>query len=180
MNLISVDCQKLQDTTVFIAFLWSVPLQGKKTYRLACIPKPYPDHCSHLKSCAGYLLPVRGDRSVGVLRAGRPTLPPPHERSRLEQDGEGAGQTCTFTKSIIMTLSIRTLVSHYPIAIARVPKSCLQVSQMREKDERVRVITEILGGIKVLKLYAWEGSFTDKIDALRDKEIRYLKIMQVS
>ena len=51
---------------------------------------------------------------------------------------------------------------------------------MREKDERVRVITEILGGIKVLKLYAWEGSFTDKIDALRDKEIRYLKIMQVS
>ena len=51
---------------------------------------------------------------------------------------------------------------------------------MREKDERVRVITEILGGIKVLKLYAWEGSFTDKIDTLRDKEIRYLKIMQVS
>ena len=49
---------------------------------------------------------------------------------------------------------------------------------MREKDERVRVITEILGGIKVLKLYAWEGSFTHKIDGLRDKEIRYLKIMQ--
>ena len=49
---------------------------------------------------------------------------------------------------------------------------------MREKDERVRVITEILGGIKVLKLYAWEGSFTQKIDGLRDKEIRYLKIMQ--
>ena len=39
---------------------------------------------------------------------------------------------------------------------------------MREKDERVRVITEILGGIKVLKLYAWEGSFTNKIDGLRD------------
>ena len=49
---------------------------------------------------------------------------------------------------------------------------------MREKDERVRVITEILGGIKVLKLYAWEGSFTHKIDGLRDKEIRYLKMMQ--
>ena len=54
----------------------------------------------------------------------------------------------------------------------------MQVAQMREKDERVRVITEILGGIKVLKLYAWEGSFTQKIDRLRDKEIRYLKIMQ--
>ena len=27
VNLISVDCQKLQDTTVFLAFLWSVPLQ---------------------------------------------------------------------------------------------------------------------------------------------------------
>ena len=53
-----------------------------------------------------------------------------------------------------------------------------QVAQMREKDERVRVITEILAGIKVLKLYAWEGSFTHKIDGLRAKEIRHLKVMQ--
>ena len=34
-----------------------------------------------------------------------------------------------------------------------------QVKQMNKKDERVRVITEILNGIKVLKLYAWESSF---------------------
>ena len=55
-----------------------------------------------------------------------------------------------------------------------------QVNQMREKDERVRVITEILGGIKVLKLYAWENSFVKKIDFLRGREVGFLKKMQAS
>jgi ATP-binding cassette subfamily C (CFTR/MRP) protein 1 len=54
-----------------------------------------------------------------------------------------------------------------------------QVKQMREKDERVRVITEVLGGIKVIKLYAWENSFVKKIEALRATEIGFLKRMQV-
>ncbi|CAG2122456.1 unnamed protein product [Medioppia subpectinata] len=39
---------------------------------------------------------------------------------------------------------------------------------------RVSVITEILNHIKVLKLYAWEQCFMDKVSALRDKEIDIL------
>lgn len=53
-----------------------------------------------------------------------------------------------------------------------------QYSQMRKKDERVRLITEILNGIKVLKLYGWELSFTQRIDQIRAEEVHELKIFQ--
>ncbi|XP_062549081.1 multidrug resistance-associated protein 1-like isoform X2 [Armigeres subalbatus] len=51
----------------------------------------------------------------------------------------------------------------------------LQVRQMKIKDDRVKKMNEILGGIKVLKLYAWEKSFQDSILEARDKEIAILK-----
>lgn len=50
-----------------------------------------------------------------------------------------------------------------------------QVKQMLEKDGRVKLMNEILSGIKVLKLYAWELSFEDKVLGIRDKEIQTLK-----
>ena len=34
---------------------------------------------------------------------------------------------------------------------------------MQMKDKRVRVMSEILAGIKVVKLYSWETSFADKV-----------------
>ena len=34
-----------------------------------------------------------------------------------------------------------------------------QISQMKDKDRRCKMMDEILNGIKVLKLYAWERSF---------------------
>jgi ATP-binding cassette, subfamily C (CFTR/MRP), member 1 len=51
----------------------------------------------------------------------------------------------------------------------------LQFIQMKVKDERVKSISEILNGIKVLKLYAWEPSFQELIENTRDKEIEKLK-----
>ncbi|XP_055636693.1 multidrug resistance-associated protein 1-like isoform X2 [Toxorhynchites rutilus septentrionalis] len=53
----------------------------------------------------------------------------------------------------------------------------LQVEQMKIKDDRVKKMNEILGGIKVLKLYAWERSFQDSILEVRDKEIGILRKM---
>ncbi|XP_049281512.1 multidrug resistance-associated protein 1-like isoform X1 [Anopheles funestus] len=52
-----------------------------------------------------------------------------------------------------------------------------QVAQMKLKDERVKKMNEILGGIKVLKLYAWEPSFQDSILKVRKDEIGILKRM---
>ncbi|XP_057660508.1 multidrug resistance-associated protein 1 isoform X6 [Diorhabda carinulata] len=51
----------------------------------------------------------------------------------------------------------------------------LQVKQMKNKDERVKLMNEILNGIKVLKLYAWEPSFEDQVLKIRNKEINVLK-----
>ncbi|XP_055852945.1 multidrug resistance-associated protein 1 isoform X6 [Episyrphus balteatus] len=51
----------------------------------------------------------------------------------------------------------------------------LQVKQMKYKDDRVKLMNEVLGGIKVLKLYAWEPSFEEQVLEIRDKEIETLK-----
>ena len=34
---------------------------------------------------------------------------------------------------------------------------------MKNKDKRVKLMNEILGGVKVLKLYGWEKSFIGQV-----------------
>ncbi|XP_049823783.1 multidrug resistance-associated protein 1 isoform X8 [Aethina tumida] len=51
----------------------------------------------------------------------------------------------------------------------------LQIKQMKNKDHRVKLMNEILSGIKVLKLYAWEPSFEKQVLEIRSKEIKVLK-----
>ena len=46
---------------------------------------------------------------------------------------------------------------------------------MKDKDKRVKLMDEILNGIKVLKLYAWEPSFGEQILNIRENEIGSLK-----
>ena len=53
-----------------------------------------------------------------------------------------------------------------------------QMAQMDKKDLRVKLISEILSGISVLKMYAWEMSFIKKINSLREEEVYQLKIFQ--
>lgn len=42
-------------------------------------------------------------------------------------------------------------------------------------DERVRLMNEIIQGIQVIKMYAWEKPFAKMIAALRKKEIRIIR-----
>ena len=51
----------------------------------------------------------------------------------------------------------------------------LQIEQMKNKDRRNKMMDEILNGMKIIKLYAWESSFKDQVNAIRDKEIAALK-----
>lgn len=53
--------------------------------------------------------------------------------------------------------------------------NALEFRQRKNKDERVKLMNEILGGIKVLKLNAWEPSFTEHILSIREKELKILK-----
>ena len=42
---------------------------------------------------------------------------------------------------------------------------------MKQKDQRIKLMNEVLNGMKVLKLYAWETSFKDKINVIREAEL---------
>jgi len=42
-------------------------------------------------------------------------------------------------------------------------------------DKRVKLINEILGGIRILKYYSWEMPFLEKVSMIRDRELALLK-----
>lgn len=50
----------------------------------------------------------------------------------------------------------------------------LQVKMMKEKDVRVKKMNELLSGMKILKLYAWEPSFMQEVIDCRNKELGIL------
>lgn len=50
-----------------------------------------------------------------------------------------------------------------------------QVENMKFKDERLKIMNEILNGIKILKLYAWEPSFQAQVEDIREKELKVLR-----
>nr|CAB3219630.1 multidrug resistance-associated protein 1-like [Phallusia mammillata] len=53
----------------------------------------------------------------------------------------------------------------------------ISMKNMKIKDQRIKLMNEILNGIKVLKLYAWEASFEKQVLDLRNKELRLSKKM---
>ncbi|XP_025016128.1 multidrug resistance-associated protein 1-like isoform X2 [Tetranychus urticae] len=52
-----------------------------------------------------------------------------------------------------------------------------QEKLMDRKDKRIKFISEILNGIKIIKFYAWEESFIKHISSLRREELRKLKMV---
>lgn len=46
---------------------------------------------------------------------------------------------------------------------------------MAEKDKRVRMMSELLRGVKVIKMYAWEESFMQRINSIRKKELTIMR-----
>ncbi|XP_048752639.2 ATP-binding cassette sub-family C member 3-like isoform X2 [Ostrea edulis] len=50
---------------------------------------------------------------------------------------------------------------------------------MKLKDDRINLLSEVINGIKVLKLYAWEMIFKDKIIDKRNLELRKLLNLKV-
>jgi len=52
---------------------------------------------------------------------------------------------------------------------------CEQVAQMEQKDARIKIVNEILNGIKVIKLYAWEHPFNQLVMGIRNQELGILR-----
>uniref|UniRef100_A0A4W6DWB2 ATP-binding cassette, sub-family C (CFTR/MRP), member 10 n=1 Tax=Lates calcarifer TaxID=8187 RepID=A0A4W6DWB2_LATCA len=49
---------------------------------------------------------------------------------------------------------------------------------LRHKDSRVKLMTEILFGIRVIKFYNWESHFTQKVSDCRQRELSHLKAIK--
>ncbi|KAK2536899.1 Abcc3 [Columba livia] len=80
----------------------------------------------------------------------------------------------TLGPSVLAGVAVMVLLIPFNAAIAMKTRA-FQVEQMRYKDSRIKLMNEILGGIKVLKLYAWEPSFSEKVLEIRKNELRVLK-----
>nr|ASS36022.1 ABCC10 [Samia ricini] len=51
----------------------------------------------------------------------------------------------------------------------------LSTELMKHKDNRVTLISDLLKGIRTVKVHVWEDYFIDRVSDARNKEIRYLK-----
>lgn len=45
---------------------------------------------------------------------------------------------------------------------------------MKLKDERTKMVNEVLNGMKVIKLYAWETPMEEHINEIRKKELHLI------
>ncbi|XP_056627065.1 ATP-binding cassette sub-family C member 3 isoform X2 [Triplophysa dalaica] len=76
--------------------------------------------------------------------------------------------------SVLAGVAVMVLLIPFNAFIAMKTRT-YQVEQMKHKDDRIKLMNEILNGIKVLKLYAWEVSFKEKILQIRQKELNVLR-----
>ncbi|XP_016383055.1 multidrug resistance-associated protein 1-like isoform X2 [Sinocyclocheilus rhinocerous] len=75
---------------------------------------------------------------------------------------------------------IATVILIFPLNgfIAKM-RSKLQEVQMKYMDGRIKLMNEILSGIKILKFYAWENAFRERVLGYREKELNALKKSQI-
>ena len=74
-----------------------------------------------------------------------------------------------FNVTLITFSGLAVMAVMLPInsVVSTVQKNLIY-GQMRNKDKRSRLMDEILNGMKVLKLYAWEESFEKTVTAIRN------------
>uniref|UniRef100_A0A8D3E2G4 ABC-type glutathione-S-conjugate transporter n=1 Tax=Scophthalmus maximus TaxID=52904 RepID=A0A8D3E2G4_SCOMX len=75
---------------------------------------------------------------------------------------------------------ITIVVLIFPLnAVLAKMRSKLQELQMKFMDGRIKLMNEILSGVKILKFYAWEEAFLRKVGVLREGELKNLKRSQI-
>ncbi|XP_069467621.1 ATP-binding cassette sub-family C member 2 [Ambystoma mexicanum] len=75
--------------------------------------------------------------------------------------------------SVLAGLAVMVLIVPINIVLANLSKK-IQMKNMKHKDSRMKIMNEILSGIKILKLYAWEPSFESQVEDIREKELTNL------
>ena len=73
--------------------------------------------------------------------------------------------------AVLAGLAVMLIVMPLNALMARVQQR-MQRKLMAARDERVKVFNEVINGIKIIKMYAWETGFKEKIETTRAEEIR--------
>ncbi|KAK6173040.1 hypothetical protein SNE40_016576 [Patella caerulea] len=76
--------------------------------------------------------------------------------------------------SFIAGLCVIIAITPINLIISTIVKR-IHTQLLSVQDSRLKIINEVLNGMKVLKLYAWETSFEKKILDIRQKELNILK-----
>lgn len=56
----------------------------------------------------------------------------------------------------------------------------IRVKAMRWTDKRAKLLQELLGGMKIVKLMAWEGPFLERLGTIRTNELGYVRTLLIS
>ncbi|CAJ0581901.1 unnamed protein product, partial [Mesorhabditis spiculigera] len=88
-----------------------------------------------------------------------------------------------FSLSLLSVLMGPTAVSGIALMLLLIPFNYftsvlikkLQLKQLKVKDERAKICNEVLNGIKLVKLYAWEPVMLLRINKLREQEVNILR-----
>ncbi|KAH8064723.1 ATPase [Aureococcus anophagefferens] len=74
-----------------------------------------------------------------------------------------------------MWIGLGFMIVCVPLQVAIfIPFLALQKAYLKAADERVKLMNEVLGGVRVVKFLAWERPFLEKITALRAVESKIL------
>ncbi|KAH9589496.1 Multidrug resistance-associated protein 1, variant 2 [Schistosoma haematobium] len=76
--------------------------------------------------------------------------------------------------SVLAGVGVLLLLLPLNVLVARRSK-IFQEKKSSCADSRIKFINELMNGIRVLKLYAWEPSFMREIGLIRDQEVKYLR-----
>ena len=72
--------------------------------------------------------------------------------------------------AMIVMIPVNALIARF--------QARFQAEMMTVKDERVRMMNEYLNGMRVIKFFAWEDSFRDKVNVVRERELSVLRKSQ--
>ncbi|RCN37907.1 hypothetical protein ANCCAN_16189 [Ancylostoma caninum] len=76
--------------------------------------------------------------------------------------------------SVLSGVAVMMMLFPVNFLITMLIRKC-QMQQMVYKDERTKMVNEVLNGIKVIKLYAWEPPMEKVISELREKELALIR-----
>ena len=83
---------------------------------------------------------------------------------------------CIFSNSPSALVGVLVLIAIMPIQMVFMGKFFKERSGMvKSTDSRVKLVNEILQGIRVIKSYNWESSFSETIIGSRKNEMKRLK-----